>query len=224
MNKQTVSDIISSMGDTGLVPVFNHDDPVVAEQVLINAHEAGIRVFEFTNRGSNPFRVFTHLAEVASKLDDMILGIGTIWTLEQADRYLEAGAQFVVSPGLVPGLGAELSQRNVLWVPGCGTVSEVNTARTLGAELIKIFPGNVLGPSFAKAVKSVIPKINLMPTGGVKPTASNLSEWFASGVLCVGMGSQLFSKSLIRDEGYSQLQDEISDALSLVRSVRQNLN
>ena len=224
MDKLTASDIVSRMEDTGLVPVFNHDDPEVAAQVLINAHEAGIRVFEFTNRGANPFKVFTHLAEVAAKLDDMVLGIGTIWSLEQANRYLEAGAQFVVSPGLVPDLGAELDKRNVLWIPGCGTVSEVNTARTLGAVLIKIFPGNVLGPSFVKAVKSVLPEVNLMPTGGVKPTASNLSEWFGSGVLCVGMGSQLFSRSLIRDKAYAQLQDEISDALSLVRSVRQNLN
>ena len=223
MTRQTPNAILASMKETGLVPVFNHHDSVAAEQVLINAYEAGIRVFEFTNRGENPSEVFAHLVEVASKLDGLVLGIGTIWSLEQANTYLEAGAQFVVSPGLVPEIGNELNSRNILWIPGCGSVTEVNNARSMGARLIKIFPGNVLGPSFVKAVKSVLPEVILMPTGGVKPTASNLSEWFAAGVLCVGMGSQLFSQNLIRDEQYSQLQDEISDALSLVRSVRQNL-
>ena len=223
MTKRTASEILTSMEETGLVPVFNHNDPNVAAEVLTNAYEAGIRVFEFTNRGDNPFKVFESLSEIATKLDGMVLGIGTIWSLEQANRYLDVGAQFVVSPGLVPEIGLDLNKRNVLWIPGCGTVSEVNNARNLGARLVKIFPGNVLGASFVKAVKSVLPDVLLMPTGGVKPTASNLSEWFAAGVLCVGMGSQLFSRNLIRDEQYSQLQDEISDALSLVRSVRQNL-
>ncbi len=223
MTISSASHIITKMEETGLVPVFNHDDPDTAEQVLINSYEAGIRVFEFTNRGSNPSKVFAHLVEVASNLEDLILGIGTIWSLEQANRYLEAGARFVVSPGLVQEIGDELTNRDILWIPGCGTVTEVHTAYTMGAKMVKIFPGNVLGPSFVKAVKTVIPGVNLMPTGGVKPTASNLSEWFASGVLCVGMGSQLFSQNLIRNEAYSELQDEISDALSLVRSVRQNL-
>lgn len=222
MKEVSVEDIISKMKETGLVPVFNHSDKEVAGEVLINSYQAGIRVFEFTNRGSNAFEVFSHLVQVASELEGLILGIGTIWSVNDAEKFIEAGAQFVVSPGLVPEMGEAILEKEMLWIPGCGTVSEVAKALAIGASLVKIFPGNVLGPSFAAAVRSVLPKARLMPTGGVKPTAENMSSWFNAGVLCVGMGSQLFSKNLIHAANYTELQDDISDALSLIRSIRQN--
>lgn len=222
MQKLSGEFIIAKMEESGLIPVFNHSDKEVATKVLINSYEAGIRVFEFTNRGDNAMNVFRHLTDVASDLEGLILGIGTIWTANDAVNYLEAGARFVVSPGFDPDLGSALNKREVLWIPGCGTVSEVRMAMQSGAKLIKIFPGNVLGPSFAASVKSVLPQVRLMPTGGVKPSAENLTSWFRAGVTCVGMGSKLFSKNLIESGNYAELQNEISDALSLVRSVRQN--
>ena len=211
------------MEKTGLIPVFNHRDQETAAEVMINAYEAGIRVFEFTNRGSNSSEVFAHLVTVAQGLEGLVLGIGTIWSAQDAVEFLELGAQFIVSPGLIPEIGHEMNDRQVLWIPGCGTITEVASAIELGAQVVKIFPGNVLGSDFVKAVKSVLPQVKIMPTGGVKPTAENLSKWFGAGVLCVGMGSQLFSKNLIASGNYAQLQDEISDALSLVRSVRKNI-
>ena len=223
MNGLTNAEIIAKMEKSGLIPVFNHQDSDTAIQVLINAYEAGIRVFEFTNRGNNSLEVFSQLVKVASDLDGLVLGIGTIWNLEQAERFLETGAQFIVSPALIPEMVIELESRGTLWIPGCGTVTEIHRAQMLGAGLIKIFPGNVLGPKFAKSVKSVLPEVKLMPTGGVKPTADNLSEWFDAGVICVGMGSQLFSKNLIKARNFAELQNEISDAVSLVKSVRDNL-
>lgn len=211
------------MEATGLIPVFNHQEKETAAEVMLSAYEAGIRVFEFTNRGSNAREVFAHLIQLASELDGLILGIGTIWTAQEALEFLDLGAQFVVSPGLVPEIAEKMNYEQVLWIPGCATVSEVNSALRLGAELVKVFPGNVLGADFVKAVKSVLPNARIMPTGGVKPTADNLSKWFSAGVLCVGMGSQLFSDNLIAAGNFAQLQDEITDALSLVRSVRKNI-
>ncbi len=222
MQRLSAEDIIAKMEASGLVPVFNHADAEVAIQVLINSYEAGLRVFEFTNRGSNALEVFKQLSNTASGLDGMVLGIGTIWSTEDADKFLEAGAQFIVSPGLNTEMGKALINRNVLWIPGCGTVSEVSKAIETGAMLVKIFPGNVLGPAFAAAVRSVLPNARLMPTGGVNPTAENLTSWFNTGVSCVGMGSKLFSKNLIKSANYPELQNDISDALSLVRSVRRN--
>ena len=215
--------ILRQMEATGLVPVFNHHDQETAAKVMFNAYEAGIRVFEFTNRGTNAPEVFSHLVKVARGLDGLILGIGTIWSAQNALEFLELGAQFIVSPGLVPEIAGQMNEKEVLWVPGCGTITEVNTAIGLGAEIVKVFPGNVLGAEFVKAVKSVLPNIKVMPTGGVKPTADNLGKWFGAGVLCVGMGSQLFSKNLIVSGNFDQLQDEISDALSLVLSIRKNV-
>ena len=223
MPRYTKSDILQQMGITGLIPVFNHHDQETAAEVMVNAYEAGIRVFEFTNRGDNATEVFSHLVELSQKLDGLILGIGTIWTAKEALKFLKLGAQFIVSPGLVPEIAEKMNEENVLWIPGCGTISEVNAAIQLDAEMVKIFPGNVLGAEFVKAVKSVLPGVKIMPTGGVKPTADNLGKWFAAGVYCVGMGSQLFSKNLIASGNFVQLQDEISDALSLVRSIRKNV-
>ncbi|MGB5238346.1 MAG: bifunctional 4-hydroxy-2-oxoglutarate aldolase/2-dehydro-3-deoxy-phosphogluconate aldolase [Flavobacteriaceae bacterium] len=220
MKSYTPSEIIAKMELTGLVPVFNHHDAETAAEVLINSYEAGIRVFEFTNRGANALEVFEHLVKVVSGNNDLVLGIGTIWTQEQAERFLDAGAQFIVSPALLPDIADSMNERNILWVPGCGTITEVNTAINIGARLVKIFPGNVLGPAFASAVNSVLPEVKLMPTGGVKPTAENLSDWFNAGVMCVGMGSQLFSRKLIEKGNFEQIQEEISDVLSLLRSVR----
>ena len=223
MSEFSAEEIIGKMEKTGLVPVFNHDDSKTAKEVLVNAYEAGIKVFEFTNRGQNAFDVFSELVDIASQMDDLVLGIGTIWSVEDALKFLDAGAQFIVSPALIPEIGEVLNKRGILWIPGCGSVTEVHRAVKLEAKVIKVFPGNVLGPDFVKAVKMVMPGINLMPTGGAKPTAKNLTGWFDAGVLCVGMGSQLFPKDLIKSGNFSKLQDEISDALSLVRSVRNNL-
>ena len=223
MSGYATNEILDLMEKTGLIPVFNHRDQETAAEVMTNAYEAGIRVFEFTNRGANSAEVFAHLVQVAKGLDGLILGIGTMWSVQDAVKFLELGAQFIVSPGLIPEIGREMNDRQVLWIPGCGTITEVASAIKLGARVVKIFPGNVLGADFVKAVKSVLPHVKIMPTGGVKPTAENLSKWFGAGVLCVGMGSQLFSKNLITSGNFAQLQDEISDALSLVRSVRKNI-
>ncbi len=223
METFTPTEIIAKMEITGLVPVFNHSDAETAAEVMINSYDAGVRVFEFTNRGDNAIQVFEHLARIAAGKEDLILGIGTIWTPEQADQYLDIGAQFIVSPGLIPEIAHRMNKRGILWVPGCGTITEVNTAINLGAWLVKIFPGNVLGPAFAGAVKSVLPEVKLMPTGGVKPTAENLSDWFSAGVSCVGMGSQLFSRKLIEKGKFAQIQEEVADVLSLLRSVRDKM-
>ena len=220
MKTYAPSEIVAKMESTGLIPVFNHDDAEIAAEVLINSYEAGIRVFEFTNRGDNALQVFEQLAKVASGKQDLVLGIGTIWTREQAENFLNTGAKFIVSPALLPDIAKAMNDKQILWVPGCGTLTEVNTAIKLGARLIKIFPGNVLGPAFASAVKSVLPEVKLMPTGGVEPTAENLSEWFNAGVNCVGMGSKLFSANLIAKGNYEEIQEDISDVLSLLRSVR----
>jgi 2-dehydro-3-deoxyphosphogluconate aldolase/(4S)-4-hydroxy-2-oxoglutarate aldolase len=110
--------------------------------------------------------------------------------------------------------------KGILWIPGCGTVTEVYQASKLGAKLIKAFPGNLLGPGFVKAVLSVLPEVKLMPTGGVEPTQENLSQWFQAGVYCVGMGSQLFDKKEIDNREFDSLGKKIKDALNVIKQIR----
>jgi 2-dehydro-3-deoxyphosphogluconate aldolase/(4S)-4-hydroxy-2-oxoglutarate aldolase len=157
--------IISSMEQTGMIPVFNHADIDIAKHVLEASHKAGVKVFEFTNRGAHSLEVFRELAKFAGQFDRLILGIGTIFSVEEARTFLDAGADFIVSPVFSPSVAAFCNGKEVLWVPGCGTATEIHNARELGAEVVKAFPGNVLGHGFISAVRAVFPDIKFMPTG-----------------------------------------------------------
>ncbi|SMP16287.1 2-dehydro-3-deoxyphosphogluconate aldolase / (4S)-4-hydroxy-2-oxoglutarate aldolase [Algoriphagus winogradskyi] len=208
------------MSETGMIPVFNHVDIEVAKGVLDASYKAGIRVFEFTNRATNSLEVFRELYAYAGKYPDMVMGIGTIFTTEDANAFIEAGADFIVSPALIPELAVFCNSKDVFWVPGCATMSEIFQAKKLGATLVKAFPGNVVGSAFVAAAKSVYPELHIMPTGGVEPTQENLKEWFDAGVYCVGMGSQLFKKDWIKNQQYDLLENKIKETLQVIKSIR----
>lgn len=218
--KFSQSEMLKAMADTGMIPVFNHVDIQVAKGVLDSSYRAGIRVFEFTNRATNSLEVFTKLYEYASNYPDMVMGIGTIFTTEDANSFIEAGADFIVSPALIPELAVFCNSKEVFWIPGCATMSEIFQAKKLGATLVKAFPGNVVGSAFVAAAKSVYPDLHIMPTGGVEPTRENLKEWFDAGVYCVGMGSQLFKKDWIKNQQFDLLEDKIADTLQVIKSIR----
>lgn len=212
--------ITDKMAETGIIPVFNHKDIHIAKKVLDISYNAGIRVFEFTNRESNAFEVFKELKIYAEKYEDLILGIGTIFTREDAVKFHMAGADFFVSPALVPEVAHYCNMKSLFWIPGCATLTEVYSAKSLGATFIKAFPGNLLGPAFIRAVLSVMPDLKMMPTGGVEPNKNNLQSWFDSGVVCVGMGSQLFDKNALLKGDYDSLEIRIKDSLKIVQSLK----
>jgi 2-dehydro-3-deoxyphosphogluconate aldolase / (4S)-4-hydroxy-2-oxoglutarate aldolase len=212
--------IVGMMKSTGMIPVFYHADIEVARNVIDASYKGGVRVFEFTNRGENAFEVFTKLLKHIEKYPDLILGIGTILDASTARKFINAGAHFIVSPILKIGMASVCHQLKTLWIPGCATLTEVVNAKEAGAEVIKLFPGSVLGPQFVSSVMPVVPGLQLMPTGGVEPTEKNLSEWFDAGVVCVGMGSQLLKKEIILGNKWEQLQREIADAFALINRIR----
>lgn len=212
--------IIDQMTQSGMIPVFNHQDILVAQKLLDVAYHAGVRVFEFTNREFNAFEVFKELKLYAEKYPDLLLGIGTIFTAEDAQKFHLIGADFIVSPALIPEVAQYCQMKGIFWIPGCATVTEVYAAKSLGASLIKAFPGNLLGPAFIKAVLSVIPDVKMMPTGGVEPNHQNLKAWFDAGVSCVGMGSQLFDKKAIENGDFSVLEARIKESLNIIQSFK----
>src|SRR5690606_10156396 len=97
---------------------------------------------------------------------------------------------------------------------------EIALARDHGAEVIKIFPGSVLGPGFVSAVLPVIPGLQLMITGGVEPTEENLSKWFGAGAMCVGMGSQLFTRDILASQNWELLKETISRTLETIGRLK----
>ncbi|TKG90456.1 bifunctional 4-hydroxy-2-oxoglutarate aldolase/2-dehydro-3-deoxy-phosphogluconate aldolase [Puteibacter caeruleilacunae] len=215
-------EVALKMKETGIIPVFFHKDLEICKQVVKACYDGGIRVFEFTNRGDFAHEVFGELIKWAAvETPDMIIGIGSVVDAGTTSLYIQLGANFVVSPLLNEDMAKVCNRRKIAWSPGCGTLSEINYAEELGAEVCKIFPGSsVGGPSFVKNVKGPCPWSSIMPTGGVTPDEDNLKEWISAGVHCVGMGSQLISKSVIESGNYGELTELCASALAIVKKYR----
>jgi 2-dehydro-3-deoxyphosphogluconate aldolase/(4S)-4-hydroxy-2-oxoglutarate aldolase len=198
---------ITAMKTTGIVPVFYHNDPEIAKEVLLACYKGGIRAFEFTNRGDFAHEVFTNLIKYAAKeCPEMILGAGSIVDAPTAALYIQLGANFVVGPLFNPEISKLCNRRLIPYSPGCGTVSEIGFAQEAGCDICKVFPaGTVGGPAFIKSVLAPMPWSMLMVTGGVEPTEENLKDWIQSGVTCVGMGSNLFPSNIIKNRDWDQI-------------------
>ncbi|NDW18845.1 bifunctional 4-hydroxy-2-oxoglutarate aldolase/2-dehydro-3-deoxy-phosphogluconate aldolase [Dysgonomonas sp. 216] len=221
MARFTRIQVCQTIAETGMVPVFYHNDLEVSKQVLKACYEGGVRAFEFTNRGDFAHEIFGELNKWAAKeCPEMILGIGSVVDPGTASLYLQLGANFIVGPLLNPEIFKACNRRQVAYVPGCGSVSEVGLAQELGAELVKVFPGDVMGPAFVKGVKAPMPWSNIMVTGGVTPTEENLSKWFSAGVTCVGMGSNLFPKEVIAAKDWGKITQMCKDAFGIIAKIR----
>ncbi|RED97394.1 bifunctional 4-hydroxy-2-oxoglutarate aldolase/2-dehydro-3-deoxy-phosphogluconate aldolase [Marinoscillum furvescens] len=222
MARFTRIEVALKMKETGIVPVFYHKDLEVCKEVLMACYRGGVRVFEFTNRGDFAHEVFAELNKFAAEnAPEMILGVGSIVDAGTTSLYIQLGSNFIVSPVLNADMAKVCNRRKISWSPGCGSVTEISYAEELGAEVVKIFPGSqVGGPSFVKGVKGPFPWSSIMPTGGVEPTADNLTKWLEAGVHCVGMGSQLITKDILKNGDYATLEQKVSDAIALVQQIR----
>ena len=221
MAKYDKLQVLATMQQTGLVPVFYHADAAVAKQVLKACYDGGVRAFEFTNRGDFAQEVFAELVKyAAAELPGMILGIGSVVDPGTAALYLQLGANFVVGPIYNPAVVPVCNRRLVPYCPGCGSASEVSAAQEAGCDLCKVFPGDVLGPAFVKGLRAPMPWSRLMATGGVKPERANLEAWFKAGVTCVGMGSNLFPKDVIAAGDWPRITALCRDALQIIQEVR----
>lgn len=203
-----------------LLPLYYHQSAEVSTAILRALYEAGVRTLEYTNRGENALENFKVLRKTVDKsLSGLQLGIGTIKTKKQAKKFMEAGADFIVCPCMNEEVADTVQQAGLLWIPGCFTTTEIAHAEEAGASLVKIFPGNLLGPSYISAIKEIFPDLKFMPTGGVEAEAKNLKSWFAAGVVAVGMGSKLISKELIAQEDYAGVKVAAAKALQLVQTA-----
>lgn len=216
--KQTSIDTILSQG---ALPLFFHPSEDVSIKVLRALYAAGVRSIEYTNRGKEALSNFKALVALRNnELKDMQLGIGTIKNATDAQVFIEAGADYLISPGYVPEVAQVAEQHQVLWIPGCMTVSEIIEAEHRGIKFIKLFPGNVLGPGFMSAIKDVFPNIHFMPTGGVELNSDSIGAWFKAGVVAVGLGSKLITKDLLEQQNYAEIQSATQKALSIAQSFK----
>ena len=212
--------VITQMKESGLIPLFYNSDINVAKKVLKSCYDGGARLLEFTSRGDFAHEIFQELNKYASKeLPEMILGVGSITDGASASLYLQMGANFIVTPVLREDIAIICNRRKVLWSAGCGSLSEIAKAEELGCEIVKLFPGNIYGPEFVKAIKGPQPWTSIMPTGGVSTDPENLKSWFEAGVVCVGMGSKLISKDIVLNKKYLELTQKVSKTLNIIKKI-----
>ena len=215
-------EVINAMYDLGLVPVFHNDDLEKSKKIVDACADGGARVIEFTNRGDLAYKTFSELvAHFARQRPEVILGVGSVIDAPTAALYINSGANFVVGPILNKEVAEICNRRKIPYSPGCATASEISQAEALGVEIVKIFPGGLVGgPAFVKAIAGPMPWTRIMPTGGVDPTRESIRNWLQAGAACLGIGSKLVTKDLVAKGDWQGLTEKVAECLSLIREER----
>jgi 2-dehydro-3-deoxyphosphogluconate aldolase/(4S)-4-hydroxy-2-oxoglutarate aldolase len=180
-------EVLGKIVASGLVAVIRANNPDQAARIAEACALGGVAAVEITFTVPGATGVIEHLAK--RSLGQILLGAGTVLDPETARIAILAGAQFVVGPTLDPETARLCNRYQVPYIPGAGTIGEVIAAMECGADIVKVFPGEILGPSFVKAVKGPLPQASLMPTGGV--SVENVGDWIKAGSVAVGVGGNL---------------------------------
>jgi 2-dehydro-3-deoxyphosphogluconate aldolase/(4S)-4-hydroxy-2-oxoglutarate aldolase len=222
MPRHSRLETLKRIKNLGLVPIFNTYDIPLAQLMTKACYDGGASVVEFTNRGDRAIDIFRELAIFRdAELPEVILGAGSIMDAPTAAMYIAAGADFIVSPVLDEQIAVLCNGCKIPFMPGCGTVTEIHKAHTLGVEFCKLFPGDCLGgPGFVKSVRGPMPWTEIIAMGGIAPTEESLGEWFEAGVACVGMSSNLFPKTLLEVRDFDQVTAIIKKTLEIISKVR----
>ena len=214
-NKDVVLDAIIAQG---MLPLFFYEDADVSLDVIRTLYRAGVRVIEYTNRGKEALRNFGIIKKaIKAEMQGLYLGIGTVKTGLEAQSFVDAGTDFIVSPIIDSEVALVATSYKLLWIPGCMTPTEIHIAQQYKAPLVKIFPANILGPAFISSIRDLFPGQLFIPTGGVELEAENITEWFRAGVCAVGMGSKLISRDILDERLYDELYNNTVKALELVQ-------
>ncbi|MCD0467139.1 bifunctional 4-hydroxy-2-oxoglutarate aldolase/2-dehydro-3-deoxy-phosphogluconate aldolase [Flavobacterium sp. ENC] len=217
----TIQNTIDVIVKQGILPLYFNTNESKSIEVLRVLYKSGIKAVEYTNRGPEAASNFRKMVEIRNaEMPGMLLGIGTIKNIEQAEEFYNIGADFFISPGFVGEVSDFLRSKEMLYAPGCMTPTEIITAENAGIKFIKLFPGNILGPDFLSGIKDIFPNLIFMPTGGVDTTLQSIQSWFTAGVSAVGMGSRLISKKVMEHEAYDTIEKETVRVLSLIETIR----
>ena len=182
MNKQTVLD---NMGKQGIVAVLRSESVEQAMRVAHSCKAGGVHIIEITFSVPDAAQAIQALVADA----DLIVGAGTVLTVEQAQLAVKAGAAFLVAPTFNREIATFAAKEGIAYIPGCMTVTEMQNASEAGCSAVKLFPASEYSYGFIRAVKAPLPHLNIMPTGGV--SLANAADWIAAGAFCIGVGGNL---------------------------------
>jgi len=195
--------LLNKIFESGAVAVIRMADSAKLMKVAEAIYEGGVSAIEITMTTPNALVV---IEEIAKKMGDTLqIGVGSVLDSETARLAINAGAEYVVSPVFKKEIVETAHRYDKAAMPGCFTPTEILTAWEAGADVIKVFPADILGMPFFKAVLAPMPQIRVMPTGGVN--LDNAGEWLKAGACAVGIGSALLDKKAIADGDFAKLTE-----------------
>jgi len=214
-------EVVAEILKVGLVPVFYNRDMSVTKKIIQACAQGGATVIEFTNRGDYAHEIFSDVSKWSQKeLPQVILGVGTVLDPATAGLYINNGANFVVGPVFNPDVAKICNRRKVTYIPGCMTPTEISEAEEMGVDIVKVFPGNIVGSKFIKAIRGPCPWLKLMPSGGVEVTRENISDWITAGAVALNIGSNLIKKDFIKTGDFNGIQKLVEQCISWIKEAR----
>ena len=217
MTARTKARVLEDLTAGGIVPVIRADSADTAVLIVEALVAGGIRTLEITMTVPDAIGAIRTVAERFGR--DVLLGAGTVTSRALAEGSIDAGAEFLVTPCVVPEVIAVARERGVAVLPGAMTPTEVFTAWSAGGDIVKIFPAsNVGGASYLKALKGPFPQIPLCPTGGVN--LQTIGEFVKAGAAAVGVGGELVSKAAIDAGDYGKITELAKQYVSALSAAR----
>lgn len=215
MKKTAILNKLENAGVIAVVRGETVEEAIKASNAIVKGAITGI---ELTFTVLNADHAIAELAANYKKDPTIVIGAGTVLDAVTARLAIMAGAEFIVSPCFDKETAKICNLYQIPYLPGCMTITEMKTALTYGADIVKLFPGSAFGPSIVKAFKAPLPHLNIMPTGGV--SLANMQDWFAAGVVAVGVGGNLLAPAAIGDfEKVTEVATQYADKLKSIRKV-----
>lgn len=211
-----MSDLIEQLRNIAIVPVIEIEDPAKAVSLAKALIEGGINCAEVTFRTAGAAEAIKNMVEA---YPDMLVGAGTVLRREQVDKAIEAGAKFIVSPGLNPDTVNYCIEKNIPVVPGVVTPSEIELALSLGLTFVKFFPAEAAGGlKMIKAVAAPYKEVSFMPTGGVN--IGNINDYLAFDRIVACGGTWIVPKSALKEDNYEEITRLCLEAKAHIKEVR----
>lgn len=207
---------LKTIMESGMVLIIRTDSEEEAKKVADAAVEGGVKALEITMSCANAVGVISYLAKKYADRD-IVVGAGTVLDAETANAVMLAGARLLVSPNLNPNMLEMANRYQAVTISGALTPTEILNTVNSGADLVKLFPVEFMGPKYVKTVKAPLPQAAIVPTGGVNP--GNVKEWFDAGCPAVGVGSYI-SKAHQKDGDYSKVTAAAQDFVKAIAAAR----
>jgi len=207
--------VLGKVIESGLVAIVRTNSSDQAARIAEACARGGAAAIEITFTVPGATAVIEALAKQYGS-DEILIGAGTVLDPETARIAILAGAQYIVSPSVSPETARLCNRYQIPYMPGAGTMREIVDAMECGADIVKLFPGETLGPAFVKAVKGPLPQASLMPTGGV--AVDNVAEWIKAGAVAVGVGGSLTAGA--QSGNFQQITDTAKQFIERIQEAR----